>query len=99
MTYFGATKIMHGTNIFIIQCYVYHLAGYLLSSNPEKLKILHIYFTYDWNENEIKRRLFVVPNIDTQIFYDLQYMLYRNNSYIRHFKSAFDMMPSNATGM
>jgi len=43
----------------------------------------------------VKRRLSIAPNTDKQMLYDLQYMLHRNNSYIRSFKSALDLMPSN----
>jgi len=79
---------------FKVQGQVYHLAGSLLPAGTEEPTFLQIYFMDD-SENEVKRRLSIALNIDKQILYDLQYILHRNNSYIRSFKSALDLMPSN----
>lgn len=79
---------------FKVQDQAYNLANSLLSSDIEEPKILQIYFMGD-SENEVKRRLSIVPNTDKRMLYNLQYMLHRNNSYIRSFKSALVLIPSN----
>jgi len=96
MTSFGATEIRHGNFMptFKVQGQVYHLVGSLLPTGTEEPKFLQIYFMGD-SENEVKRRFSIAPNTDKQILYNLQYMLLGNNSYIRSFKSALDLMPSN----
>ncbi|KAE9542315.1 hypothetical protein AGLY_003442, partial [Aphis glycines] len=84
MTSFGATEIRHENVMptFKVQGQVYHLTGFLLPTSTEEQKFLQIYFMGD-SENEVKRRLSIAPNTNKQIIYDLQYMLHRNNSYIR----------------
>jgi hypothetical protein len=72
---------MHGNLMskFKVQGQVHHLFGSLLSHNPEKPKILEIYFMGD-SENEVKSFLkFVAPNTDKQIFHDLQRNLQKDD--------------------
>jgi hypothetical protein len=63
---------------FLVQYQVYDLARSLLTSNPEELMFLQMYFM-SASENEVKRSSFVAPNIDSQILDSLQWNLQNDN--------------------
>lgn len=90
MTSFGANKIKEGHFMptFRVQGQIYHLIGSLLPPEGKDPQYLQIYFLSD--EDQIRVRSNILPNLNVELIGQLQAILQKNNRYIQDFKSNLD---------
>src|SRR5258705_6277295 len=97
MTSFGATTEVREAGYmptFKVKGQVYHRPGSLLPLPHEEYKFLQIYFMGD-EHREADRRCHNFPGTDQGIVFQLQQMLNVHNSYVKDFKTALEMMPTD----
>ncbi|GFY69745.1 ATP-dependent DNA helicase [Trichonephila inaurata madagascariensis] len=96
MTSFKSNVVLNNgwTPTFKVQGQVYHHAGPLHPANAEDSKYLQIYFLGE--DEQVQRRLDLLDSpVDRNIVLKLQRMLHQNNSYVRSFKIAAEIMDDN----
>ncbi|XP_069965797.1 uncharacterized protein [Bactrocera oleae] len=97
MTSFGAKEANEGNFMptFKVQGQVYHLIGSLLPKNNQRESFLQIYFLSDYKQQR-DTRLHHFPVLNASLLECLQSMLDETNPYVRDFKTALQLFPTDS---
>ncbi|XP_069968669.1 uncharacterized protein [Bactrocera oleae] len=97
MTSFGAKEVNEGNFMptFKVQGQVYHLIGSLLPKNNQRESFLQIYFLSDYKQQR-DTRLHHFPVLNASLLECLQSMLDETNPYVRDFKTALQLLPTDS---